>query len=260
MGDLDLWLSVEDMIRARAALTGMGYVEANKTRRPPELQFQQDGEVQMLSREPGRGLVELHWSAFSGQWLWRTAIDRAGILCRAIQVMVVGRPAWTLAPEDAIIQLAVHQAINHQMSYPGLRGLLDLVLLARSRTLDWSAVVDRARTWRVATVTWLVLQLAHNLLGFDEAASALRSLQPSLQRRRLLAAFTDETRLLAGHDMTGGPQRLLFQLLLVDRGREAARLIGRTLWPERAWLAARYGAAGLPINLRHFVGAIRGRV
>jgi hypothetical protein len=33
---------------------------------------------------------------------------------------------------------------------------------------------------------------------------------------------------------------------LVDRPRDGARLIGRTLWPERWWLTARYGPPGEP--------------
>ena len=55
-----------------------------------------------------------------------------------------------LAPEDAIIQLAAHLAVSHQMAAPGLRGLLDVALLARSQPIGWQAVAERRTlgAWR----------------------------------------------------------------------------------------------------------------
>jgi hypothetical protein len=38
-------------------------------------------------------------------------------------------------------------------------------------------------------------------------------------------------------------QRFWIQLLLIDRIRDMLRLIGRGLFPEEAWLRARYGVA-----------------
>lgn len=261
MGDLDLWVSAEAMPRARDLLIGLGYALHEKAERPAALQAQQDGEVQLVGRRPGSGLVELHWGTFAGEWLRRTAaVDNAGILRRCRPVTVAGEAAQVMAAEDAAIQLAVHLAVNHQMAYPGVRGLLDVALLARAEAVDWTVVAQRSRAWRVATATWLVLQVTDELLGLPEARSAIAALTPSALRRRLLARFTGPDEVLAGKDITGGPRRLLYQLLLVDRPRDAVRLVGRTLWPEPAWLDVRYGASGAGVRLRHLGRALRGRL
>lgn len=261
MGDLDLWVTDEGMPLARAALEAAGYREHTKAERPPDMQRQLGGEVQLSGTRPGSGLVELHWSMFSGEWLRRTAtVDNAGIRSRVRVVQVAGCDGWAPAPEDAAIQLAVHLCVNHQMAFPGVRGLLDLALLSRAGLLDWSVLVERARAWRVATATWLVLSLAAELFGLDEAREAISSLTPPARRQTVLRWFVDAQHVLEGRDMTGGPRRLAFQLLLVDRTRDAARLVGRTLWPEDDWLRVRYGGTGMTVRGRHLARASRGSV
>jgi len=261
MGDLDLWLAAAEMPAAVAALQAAGYRRHVKDTRPVELQADREGEIQLAGAQPGQGLVELHYGVFAGEWLHRTAsVDGVGIAARAVPVTVAGRPARTLAPEDAVIQLAVHLAVNHQMAYPGVRGLLDVCLVARSRPLDWAAVSRRARAWRVRTAVWQVLSLADTLLGLPEAGPALAALRPSALRRRLLARFVTPDSVLAGRDITGGPARFIYQLLLADRPCDAARLFARALWPEDAWLAARYGRGGWRTRTAHLRAAVRGRI
>ncbi len=261
MGDLDLWLTDEAMPRGQAALGAAGYRQQTKAVRPLALQAQRQGEIQLVGGQPDRGLVELHWGVFAGEWLSRVAtVDSAGLRCRAIPVTLARRPAWTLAPEDGIIQLAVHLAVNHQMAYPGVRGLLDVVLLAASTAADWCAVAERATAWRVAIPTWLVLSLAAELLGLSGAEAAITRLRPGAVRRWLLARFTGPVAVLSGRDITHSPLRLLYQLVLVDRPADAVRLAWRALWPERDWLVARYGSTGLGVRVRHLLSTARGRV
>jgi hypothetical protein len=261
MGDLDLWVTAESMPAARAALVELGYIERDKESRPPALQAQISGEVQMIGSGAGQGLVELHWGAFAGEWLRRTAaIDHRDIFCRARPAEIAGCLAWVMAPEDALIQLALHLAVNHQMAYPGARGLLDVALLARHEQVDWSSLAGRADAWRVATAVWLVLALTERLFGLPGSAPAVASLAPSGAKQATIRHFVTEETVLAGKDITGGPRRFAYQLALVDQPLDAARLVGRTLWPERSWLQARYGTTGPRIRARHLAGAARGRI
>jgi hypothetical protein len=261
MGDLDLWVTAEAMPSARAALASLGYTEHGKDDRPLAIQAQMSGEVQLVGRAAGQGLIELHWGAFAGEWLRRTAaVDHRAIFCRARAGQIAGCEAWTMAPEDALIQLAVHLAINHQMAYPGVRGLLDVALLARTETVDWLALAARAREWRVATATWLVLSLTESLLGLPGAEVAVAALAPFERKQAAIRRFVTAQSVLTGKDITGGPRRFAYQLVLVDRPHDAARLVGRTLWPERNWLRARYGTAGPGVRVRHLAGAARGRI
>ncbi len=259
MGDLDLWLTAEEMPRAQAALESLGYVQRTKSTRPLDLMRQHSGEIQMVSQQKGRGLVELHWGTFAGVWLRRVAcVDEKGIRERAVP-LTSSWPALTLAPEDSLIQLAIHFAVNHQLATPWLRALVDVALLARAQPVDWDVVVERARVWRVSTAVWLVLKLAVELTGLKEAASAVARLSPSPLRHWLLGLFANEQSLINLRNITRTPLRFVYQLLLIDRGRDAARLFFRALWPEREWLAARYGQTGVMMQLCHLAHALQGK-
>jgi hypothetical protein len=255
-----LWVPGETMERAQAALEAAGYRQHHKETRPIALQAQFGGEVQLRGGAAGQGLVELHYSTFAGEWVRQTStIEGDCVSCRTVPVTVAGCETWALGPEDAVLQLAVHLAVNHQMSYPGVRGLLDVVLQARAQPPDWEVLAARARSWRIATATWLVLSAAQQLLGLEGAAGAIGALQPSLARRNLLSKFARAETLLVGRDLTRGPARFVYQLLLVDRVRDAVRLLSRTAWPEDGWLALRYGKSGVAVRLRHVGGVLRGQ-
>jgi len=260
MGDLDLWVTAEEMPLAQASLEAIGYQQWVKQARPVALQAQLEGEIQMISRTPGGGLVELHWGAFPGQWLRHASqVDVSGIRGRLASIAIAGRPARILSPEDNVIQVAVHLAINHQMGHPWARGLMDVALIARSAPVDWPGLAGRARAWRVATATWLVLRLTADLLGLGEARVALARLAPPSPRRWWIGRQCDDRTILEMRDIRHNWLRFVYQLSLVDRPGDAARLLGRALWPTNAWLAARYGRSDMSIRFRHLLAAAQGR-
>jgi hypothetical protein len=261
MGDLDLWIKAEDLARAQQTLEKIGYQDFRKPDRPPALMALFQGEIRLQGTRPEYGLVELHWGIFPGEWLRRAASpDVPAIRSRLRATQLVGEPVQILAPEDAILQSAVHAAINHQMSMSPLRGLVDVTLLARHYPIDWNLIVQRARDWRVATALWLVLSLAVDLAGLAAAAEAARQLQPSALRCRLIHHFANAESLVMMRDLSASKWRYVFLLLLVDRPRDAVKLVFRALWPERDWLIARYGQYTFTTRLRHLFDAARGRI
>jgi len=261
MGDIDLWMAGEDIERARQALREMGYESFRKPDRPPALMALFQGEIGLHHSDQGYGLVELHWGVFPGEWLRRVAaIDVDAVRHRIVRTRLVGEAAHILAPEDAIVQSALHTVVNHQLSMSPLRALVDIALLARHTPIDWTVILQRARTWRVATAVWLVLSLAVDLAGLQEAAEAARELQPSALRRWLIGRFANAGSLVMMRDLSASQWRYVFLLLLIDRGRDALRLIFRALWPERAWLIARYGRCTFTTRLRHLFDAAQGKI
>jgi hypothetical protein len=264
MADIDLWVRREDAGAARSAVESIGYAALSKTDRPPALQDALMGETQMAG--PGGTLVELHWNLFPGEWLRHTTrIDQDAIWERARQAG--GGAMRQLAPEDAVIHLCVHLAVNHQMSGIGLRTLVDLDQARRKWTIDWALVARRAREWRVACATWLVLNALAELFGDSDHELPLAELAPSAVRRRMLSRFAPPNRIAEGLEISSGPARFLFLLLLVDRFRDAARLSWRGLFPDRTWLSLRYGKPGARsweravLRLRHLSStAKRGEV
>jgi hypothetical protein len=238
MSDVDLWIHPEQMAGAFHLLSALGFSAGGKESRPPALQQLSRGEIAFAS--PLGRLLELHWSPFAGWWLLRTAaIDDEGLWARR-EPLDWAPGLFQLAAEDTILHLAIHLAVNHQFGLYPLRSLVDIARTAERRAVDWSAVARRARSWRVATATWSVLALLGDLIGAPAAEPALSALQPGPLRRRLLARMISAEDLLAGRLLHHSRIRYLLLLLLVDRPRDAARLVFRTLWPEPAWLEARY--------------------
>ncbi len=246
MSDLDLWIGSERIVDAESALRGLGY---GQVARPSP------GEVQL--RPPGRrsGLVELHETAFRGYWVrWTASVDEASVWQRAVPV-APGRAARRLAAEDEVIHLACHLVTNHVAQAP-LRGLLDLALVARSRRPDWRVVVERAVRWRVATAVWLALDRAERTIGVPGATSALERLRPPRGRRIALGRLASPRAILG--DRGVWHRRPAFPFLCTDRARDAVRFVRRAVWPDRAWLATRYGAgAGRLTHVRALVGSGR---
>ena len=240
MSDLDLWVTNAEMDTAQQALEAIGYQYKPKSDRPPAIMELYMGERQMYGTRPGTGLVELHWGVFPGEWLRRTAmVDECVIRQRLQPTVLLGQQVALLAPEDAVLQLAAHTVINHQLSQIALRSLVDVTLLVRHSLPDWSLIIQRARAWRIATATWLMLSLAVDLCGLDEAAEAVRQLAPSPLRQKLIGLFANAESLVEMRDLSKSKWRYVYLLLLVDRKRDAVKLVYRALWPEDEWLEAR---------------------
>lgn len=247
-GDIDIWMPPAHFAQAMTVLAELGYVPRNKEYRPPAFVKLVGGEQQMVNPQPGTGLIEVQQPAIRGEWIRLTAaIDHAGVFERRVWVDIAGRQARVMADEDLLLHLCVHMAINHQFSMPWLRGLLDIRLLVQ-RPLDWAAIIDRAKTWRTATLTWTVLDLVVQLMGVLVPDSVLTQLAPSGLRQRLIRGFALEKRIL---NLEGGGysyRRFVIQTLMVDRPQDMVRLYGRALFPETEWLQARYGVTA-PVDI-----------
>jgi hypothetical protein len=248
MSDVDIWLRGADMPAGVTALTDLGYGIRGKDERPFSLQQLSRGEIR-FGRPGWLELVELHWSPFAGWWLYRTAVVDDEAVWSRLEPIAEETDVLQLSPEDMVIHLAVHTAVNHQFGLSALRSLVDIALTAQKRGVDWAVLAERANGWRVGTAVYSVLAILNQLFELEGLNVALLSLRPSALRRLLIKRFVTPKSILVGHDIRHGWQRYLLLLLLVDRSRDRARLIFRTLWPEPEWLAARYGRS--VSNWRH---------
>jgi hypothetical protein len=258
MSDIDLWIAPERMAEAAALIVELGFYSTVKVDRPAQLQALSGGELGFGRAAWRQGRVELHWSAMAGWWLYHTAVpDVNGMWQRRVPLLLAadGSPvAYQLHPEDMVIQLAVHIAVNHQFSATLLRSLADIALTAVSRPLNWQLIADRAREWRVGTAVYLALTLTHQLFDLPASDAARRHLQPTRLRRWLLSQLVNPQTALNRADIRTSLARQLLLLLLVDRPRDMLRLIGRTLWPTAQWREARYGKpTSFPGHLWHLL-------
>ena len=241
-GDLDLWIQVAQLPLATAVLQDLGYRLSSNEDRPDALALLYGGEQKMVGQGLGLDLIELQWPAIRGEWVRHTtAVDHAGIWQRRVPMTLEGQSFCVMAPEDALIHLCLHQAINHQFSAPWLRNLLDIHLLVAKYELDWTEVAARADQWRLTTVIWTVLCLAQRLLNTAVPVASLMSLAPRPWRRWLIDRLNLDQALLAMRPSHHGHRRFLIQMALVDRAWDGVGLLWRGLVPEAAWLQARYG-------------------
>lgn len=272
MSDLDLWLRREDIPVAAQALVDDGLRMKSKQERPVELQMMSDGELRFISEDGG--LIEVHWSPYAGWWLQRAAnVDNARMWQR-IEPLRLPEPAagervvadsgnhkelaHILNPEDTILHLAVHAAVNHQFGMWGIRSIVDVSMVIDRHDVDWQRLVVQTHRWRLATVLWIVLHLEQLLVGSKNLDTVLGMLRPPRWRRALLTRAVEPQFLLELRSLGRSSRRFGLLLLLTDRLQDAARLVWRTLWPERAWLDARYGAQDVG-HVQHLWNVLRHR-
>lgn len=258
MADIDLWLPEGRMQDAKAALYEAGFVHMpSRESRPEAWQAARGGEVQV--EHPRLGLVELHYDVFPGEWLHRmAAIDRGAVVARLVPTRVLGRAMRVLAPRDHLVQVALHAGISNRHSLQGLRGLLDIALLA-DHVADWDAMCDDIRGWRIRRV----MAHAFHLAGLVFERPRLREAAAVLAAGHSIAwleRHLDADGLLRGTRLDGSWRRWSYLLFAADRGSDAARLLARTVWPDRGWLALRYGEGGWSRRLDHLSNIVRGQV
>jgi hypothetical protein len=264
MSDIDLWLEAERMAEAINLMTELGFQTQEKAERPTKLQRLSGGEIRFGRPHWVQGLVELHWSPMPGWWFYHTAVpNTAAMWQRRLPLPLVENGAETadligqLDPEDTIIQIAAHIAVNHQFSGMLLRSLADIALTAAARPVNWSRLAERARAWRLGTAVYLTLTLTDQLFDLPACQPACDHLRPGSLRCRLLARLVNPRTALNRADIRTSLARQYLLLLLVDRPRDGLRLIGRTLWPTAEWRAARYGRPTGPLS--HFWHLLRTR-
>lgn len=241
MSDLDLWVPAQYLDQAKGFMAQAGFAQDVKEKRPPELQLLSTGETRFYQPRWVQNLVELHLSPFSGWWVKHTtAIDIAAMWQR-LEPLPAQPAMRQLAAEDAVIHFAVHTAVNHQFDLHLIRSLVDIALTAQKREVDWQVVAQRARGWRVATAVYTILTLLHQLIGLPELEPALHILRPSWVHRWLFSRILAPGKVINGFVLPHPIFRFPLLLLLVDRPCDMAKILFRTLWPEKAWLQARYG-------------------
>lgn len=241
MSDLDLWVPASYLPQAMALMVQAGFKQDGKEKRPPELQLLSDGEIRFYQPRWVQNLVELHLAPFSGWWGKHTAAIETEAMWQRLEPLPTRPDMQQLAAEDAVIHFAVHTAVNHQFDLHLIRSLVDIALTAQKRGVNWQVVAERARRWRVATAVYTVLTLLHQLIGLPGLEPALYALRPSWVHRWLLSRILAPDKAINGLALPHPVLRFPLLLLLVDRPRDIVKILFRTLWPEKAWLQARYG-------------------
>lgn len=239
-GDLDLTVPATHAAAAIAVLIACGYREvpyAAEEARCTHAHALPGGAAFHRQFAHGRtgAVVELHLDPLQ---LGLQPLCETGRWQRAQPVPgLVG--AVMLAPEDQLVQLAVHA---HKHGFERLIWLKDIDLLLRSHgpTLDWDLVATVARQEGVSASVWYTLQLTGRLLATPGAETASKRMQPGSVVRRLYRLVWPEGRIANLHGRmrrravqfhaAESVRGMLPTIVLMGRRRERVRALLSQVW------------------------------
>lgn len=197
MGDLDLLVKEDDLMRVDALLLEMGCTPTVQQRivAPDNNEF-----VYIM---PKRDVcLEIHWSILSAQFPF--AIDTAGLWQRAQPAVIVGVETLVFSPEDLLLHLCLHAGVTHGFE-PGLKLFCDIdeILRHDEKGVDWELVQSRAREWGAEKCVYLMLRLSRDLLEVPLPPGLLETLRPADFDERFVALARDQ--IFSRKDRTGPP-------------------------------------------------------
>ena len=234
--DLDLLVRRADRERALEILFGQGYTHETPGRSLDHV------PAAYLAAPDGSGLlpVDLHWECVAQSAAGRAAEQAADeIWSRAVRAPAWGDAARTLAPEDLLIYLAANFAIHHTLTGALWQLDLGLVLQRHRGTLDWDAIVARARRWGAASAVYFSLRSVGDQLGVPAPTPAMNRLRPGDLRVTLIDRLQ--------RPEVPGPARLeyLIGVAMLDRYSDIARTLASGLVPPPGWLRSRYDSRSI---------------
>lgn len=181
MGDIDLLVKPADLLAVHGLLVEQGYVNAEKDRGNAL------GHLPPYCKKNSPP-VEIHYTICSPPFSGRFAVEE--LWDRAWPAEVQGARALTLCPEDLLLHLCVHAAIDHGFEI----GPLPFLDIARTiekygSDIDWVSLLHRARQWGLGRCLHLMLCLSNKMLGLP-LPEQLRSgaMQDCLDEREVAAA------------------------------------------------------------------------
>ncbi len=159
--DLDVLVAPGDLGRATALIEERG-LRQPVALSPRESRFLSRYHWALAFEHPGGELeVDLHWRLFPPNFAM--ALRKRDMWSRAVRCTIAGQSLPTLAPEDALLYLAVHGA---KEEWRRLQMLCDVAELLRARPgiLDGD-VLARATAQGAGRMLLLAAELAHAALG-----------------------------------------------------------------------------------------------
>jgi hypothetical protein len=249
MGDIDLLVRKGDFRRAHAIMLSGGYTfEFRSALEEAELKNAEESggaEYYKILPSGGRFWAELQWRPIAGRWIRPDQEPPADELINRA-VAVPGTQVRLLAPEDNLLQVALHTAKHSYVRAPGLRLHTDVDRIVRFQPIDWTNFVERVRKLEVQTSVYFSLAIPKALFDTPVPDEVLNQLAPSAWKRRAIYAFLGRAGLFDPHQPKfNRVAYIIFTTLLYDNFAG----LWRAVFPDTAWMQEHYrfqGKARLP--------------
>ncbi len=232
MGDVDLLVHKDDLMRVEAVLLGIGYtpLDYNRTIGKDNKHF---GYI--LSKRELH--LEVHWTILPSMSPFD--IDINGQWERSRPAIIAGFEVAVLCPEDLLLHLCLHTC-GHRFE-PGLRYLCDIckILQHYKDGIDWGLVQLRTRQWGVGKCVYLTLRLAKELLGVILPDGLMEALKPNDFDERFVALAREQvfsTRMIM---LTPAFAKFWRSKRLLDKAALFLKIL-RAVFPPREVMARKY--------------------
>ncbi len=160
--------------------------------------------------------VEVQWRPVAGRWI-RPDQEPDGEQLVERSVPIEGSSLRLLAPEDNLLQVALHTAKHSYVRAPGLRLHTDVDRLARYQQPDWGQVAALAERTEIRTAVYFSLAMAEALLGSQVPLEVLDRLAPPRWKREVVLAMVRRADVFEPDERKfSRPEMMAFHALLYD--------------------------------------------
>lgn len=239
MGDLDLLISGEHVVRVKSILEGLGLALQSQCADPrPGFRELFRNELHFNPPPGGSLLVDLHWRLSGVDNFYTLPFPRLERM--AVPWSCHGQPVKVLCPEHAFIHLALHTLGE----FHGAVQIIDLCLALHTLPLHWPTLKEELLRFQCQAPVYLVLrELAHWFPHIIPGAilNDLSGYRPSWAERlvlnRSLGYLTSHFAALYRH----------------RRLRDRLFYVSALLWPQTDYLVAVYGEPDRTRFIRQFL-------
>ena len=197
MGDLDLLVKQDDLMKVDALLLGMGCTPNEQNR----IVGKDNNEFVYVM--PKRDVsLEIHWSILSSQFPF--CIDTEGLWERSKPAFIAGVDVAVFCPEDLLLHLCIHAGCTHGFE-PGLKLFCDIseILERNVGGINWELMQRRTHEWGIGKCVYLTLKLTRDLLGIALPDGFMATLKPHDFDERFVALAKDQ--IFSRRSRTGPP-------------------------------------------------------
>jgi len=241
MGDLDVLVERRHFRQAHQILLGAGYnFEFRSPLEEAELEAaEKGGGAEYWKMLPGGEKLwfELQWRPVAGRWIRPDQEPTADELM-ARSVPIAGTAVRLLAPEDNLLQVALHTAKHTYVRAPGFRLHTDVDRIVRRQPIDWQLFTERVIKLQVKTAVYFSLSIPKILFGTPIPDEVLRQISPARWKEQLISRWLERAGIFNPDERKFSPPAYIaFTSLLYDDHSG----LRRAIFPDSDWMHERYG-------------------
>jgi hypothetical protein len=176
--DLDFLIFPAAFDTAKQVLAELDYRPSTPQSAPVERFWLKYGYECMFDGKPAKHLVELQWALLPHFFAVDLRVEE--MLARSTREALGAKKTLSLCPEDSLLVLCLH-AGKHL--WERLIWICDIAETMRTQTIDYSAVIARARKCGILRIVGISAWLAANLLdaNLDPAVQEILASDPEVE-------------------------------------------------------------------------------